>query len=54
MNHLDIKKISFTNDLSSFDTGQLTGAIFIDPKAFDMVDYYLLLDKLSYWTESES
>ena len=40
----------FTNDLfSAFDTGQLTGAIFIDlSKAFDMVDHYLLLDKLHH------
>ena len=34
---------------SAFDTGQLTGAIFIDlSKAFDIVDHYLLLDKLPH------
>lgn len=33
--------------LSSFDKSQFTGAIFIDlTKAFDLVDHYLLLDKL--------
>ena len=40
--------LKFTNDVfSASDTGNLTGAIFIDLKnAFDFVDHYLLLDKL--------
>ncbi len=32
---------------SALDSGDLIGAIFIDlKKAFDLVDHYLLLDKL--------
>ena len=40
--------LKVTNDiLSAFDNNMHTGAIFIDlTKAFDMVDHYLLLDKL--------
>jgi len=40
--------LKFTNDVfSAADNGELTGAIFIDlTKAFDLVDHYLLLDKL--------
>uniref|UniRef100_A0A8C7WUV5 Reverse transcriptase domain-containing protein n=1 Tax=Oryzias sinensis TaxID=183150 RepID=A0A8C7WUV5_9TELE len=40
--------LKFTNDIfSGFDNNMLTGALFIDlTKAFDMVDHYLLLDKL--------
>jgi len=40
--------LKFTNDiLSASDSNMPTGAIFIDlTKAFDMVDHYLLLDKL--------
>lgn len=40
--------LKFTNDVSSsLDNNMSTGAIFIDlTKAFDMVDHYLLLDKL--------
>ena len=40
--------VTFFNDvLSSLDKGQFTGAIFIDStKAFDLIDHYLLLDKL--------
>lgn len=40
--------MKFTNDIfSSLDNNRPTGAIFIDlTKAFDMVDHYLLLDKL--------
>ncbi len=42
--------LKFTNDLfSAFDSGQTVGAIFIDlTKAFDLVDHYLLLDKLHH------
>lgn len=38
----------FTNNVfSASDRGHLTGAIFIDlTRAFDLVDHYLLLDKL--------
>uniref|UniRef100_A0A671Z0G9 Reverse transcriptase domain-containing protein n=1 Tax=Sparus aurata TaxID=8175 RepID=A0A671Z0G9_SPAAU len=48
--------IKFTNDItSSSDNNMLTGAIFIDlTKAFDMVDHYLLLDKLHAIGLSES
>ncbi|KAI2667398.1 putative RNA-directed DNA polymerase from transposon BS [Labeo rohita] len=40
--------LKLTNDVySALDCGDLTGAIFIDlKKAFDLVDHYLLLDKL--------
>ena len=40
--------VKLTNDIfSASDSGDLTGAIFIDlKKAFDLVDHYLLLDKL--------
>ena len=40
--------VKLTNDIfSASDSGDLTGAIFIDlKKAFDVVDHYLLLDKL--------
>ncbi len=40
--------LKFTDDISSsLDNSMITGAIFIDlTKAFDMVDHYLLLDKL--------
>uniref|UniRef100_A0A3P9J1E7 Reverse transcriptase domain-containing protein n=1 Tax=Oryzias latipes TaxID=8090 RepID=A0A3P9J1E7_ORYLA len=40
--------LKFTNDIfSGFDNNMLTGALFIDlTKAFDVVDHYLLLDKL--------
>lgn len=40
--------MKFTNDVfSSFDNNMCTGAIFLDlSKAFDLVDHYLLLDKL--------
>ena len=40
--------LKLTNDIfSASDSGDLTGAIFIDlRKAFDLVDHYLLLDKL--------
>ena len=48
--------LKFTNDItSSSDNNMLTGAIFIDlTKAFDMVDHYLLLDKLHAIGLSES
>ncbi len=40
--------LKLTNDIySALDSGDLIGAIFIDlKKAFDLVDHYLLLDKL--------
>lgn len=40
--------LKLINDVfSALDSGDLTGAIFIDlRKAFDLVDHYLLLDKL--------
>lgn len=40
--------LKFTNDIfTASENGQLTGAIFLDvTKAFDIVDHYLLLDKL--------
>lgn len=40
--------LKFTNDVfSSFDNRMCTGALFLDlTKAFDLVDHYLLLDKL--------
>lgn len=40
--------LNFPNDIfTGFDNNLLTGALFIDlTKAFDMVDHYLLLDKL--------
>ncbi len=41
--------LKLTNDVySALDSGDLIGAIFIDlKKAFDLLDHYLLLDKLS-------
>ncbi len=43
-----IALMKFTNDMfTSFDKCRLTGAIFIDlSKEFNIVDHYLLLDKL--------
>ncbi len=47
-NILSPKVLKLTNDVySALDSGDLIGAIFIDlKKAFDLVDHYLLLDKL--------
>lgn len=48
--------LKFTNDVfNSFDNNMCTGAIFLDlTKAFDLVDHYLLLDKLHAFGFSSS
>lgn len=48
--------LKFTNDIfQGFNNSNYTGSIFIDlTKAFDLVDHYLLLDKLLIYTIAAS